>query len=150
MFFVLQCIIDICSKLAFSSNNNNNNNGELLYSAHTMLCAPHTYYPWTLDLFILLAQFSLYEHKGGLKPDSFHFIGPVQILIISHLHIPVKHHLDKTSCPIFCRWLRLSTQRYSNLLCYYYVMKASCKGIWGPLPRATPPPPTPPPHPLPI
>ena len=23
---------------------------------------------------VLLAQFSLYEHKGGLKPDSFHFI----------------------------------------------------------------------------
>ena len=22
---------------------------------------------------VLLAQFSLYEHKGGLKPDSFHF-----------------------------------------------------------------------------
>ena len=21
-----------------------------------------------------MAQFSLYEHKGGLKPDSFHFI----------------------------------------------------------------------------
>ena len=23
---------------------------------------------------VLLAQFSLYAHKGGLKPDSFHFI----------------------------------------------------------------------------
>ena len=23
---------------------------------------------------VLLAQFSLYKHKGGLKPDSFHFI----------------------------------------------------------------------------
>ena len=23
---------------------------------------------------VLLAQFSLYEHKGGLKPDSFHFL----------------------------------------------------------------------------
>ena len=31
---------------------NNNNNGEFLYSAHTMLCALHTYYPWSLDLFI--------------------------------------------------------------------------------------------------
>ena len=28
---------------------------------------------------VLLAQFSLYVHKGGLKPDSFHFIlGPVR------------------------------------------------------------------------
>ena len=26
---------------------------------------------------VLLAQFSLYVHKGGLKPDSFHFIYPV-------------------------------------------------------------------------
>ena len=25
---------------------------------------------------VLLAQFSLYVHKGGLKPDSFHFYGP--------------------------------------------------------------------------
>ena len=29
-----------------------NNNGEFLYSAHTMLYALHTYYPWSLDLFI--------------------------------------------------------------------------------------------------
>ena len=29
---------------------------------------------------VLLAQFSLYVHKGGLKPDSFHFI-----LFIHHL-----------------------------------------------------------------
>ena len=27
---------------------------------------------------VLLAQFSLYVHKGGLKPDSFHFISHVQ------------------------------------------------------------------------
>ena len=26
---------------------------------------------------VLLAQFSLYVHKGGLKPDSFHFVGPL-------------------------------------------------------------------------
>ena len=30
----------------------NNNNGEFLYSSHTVLCAIHTYYPWSLDLFI--------------------------------------------------------------------------------------------------
>ena len=28
---------------------------------------------------VLLAQFSLYVHKGGLKPDSFHFFGEVVI-----------------------------------------------------------------------
>ena len=27
---------------------------------------------------VLLAQFSLYVHKGGLKPDSFHFISSRQ------------------------------------------------------------------------
>ena len=31
---------------------------------------------------VLLAQFSLYVHKGGLKPDSFHFIS-------SSVHTPV-------------------------------------------------------------
>ena len=33
---------------------------------------------------VLLAQFSLYVHKGGLKPDSFHFIfyQPIKSLIL--------------------------------------------------------------------
>ena len=30
---------------------------------------------------VLLAQFSLYVHKGGLKPDSFHFIS----FLLSHV-----------------------------------------------------------------
>ena len=29
---------------------------------------------------VLLAQFSLYVHKGGLKPDSFHFIFSIQVI----------------------------------------------------------------------
>ena len=28
---------------------------------------------------VLLAQFSLYVHKGGLKPDSFHFISKLTV-----------------------------------------------------------------------
>ena len=32
---------------------------------------------------VLLAQFSLYVHKGGLKPDSFHFICSTQYLLHS-------------------------------------------------------------------
>ena len=28
---------------------------------------------------VLLAQFSLYVHKGGLKPDSFHFINTTSV-----------------------------------------------------------------------
>ena len=35
---------------------------------------------------VLLAQFSLYVHKGGLKPDSFHFIYDSDS---SHLPIPL-------------------------------------------------------------
>ena len=31
---------------------------------------------------VLLAQFSLYVHKGALKPDSFHFICPVLSYIV--------------------------------------------------------------------
>ena len=31
---------------------------------------------------VLLAQFSLYVHKGGLKPDSFHFICSRPALIL--------------------------------------------------------------------
>ena len=30
---------------------------------------------------VLLAQFSLYVHKGGLKPDSFHFIRQIDLIL---------------------------------------------------------------------
>ena len=33
---------------------------------------------------VLLAQFSLYVHKGGLKPDSFHFISLPMLWVYSH------------------------------------------------------------------
>ena len=36
---------------------------------------------------VLLAQFSLYVHKGGLKPDSFHFINPcAAVMFVSIFH----------------------------------------------------------------
>ena len=36
---------------------------------------------------VLLAQFSLYVHKGGLKPDSFHFFAETLVLILYvHAH----------------------------------------------------------------
>ena len=38
---------------------------------------------------VLLAQFSLYVHKGGLKPDSFHFISFTEVIFIDNF----------TSCP---------------------------------------------------
>ena len=36
---------------------------------------------------VLLAQFSLYVHKGGLKPDSFHFIFILIKLLLSKTYI---------------------------------------------------------------
>ena len=36
---------------------------------------------------VLLAQFSLYVHKGGLKPDSFHFICSVKTVECGQLFI---------------------------------------------------------------
>ena len=42
---------------------------------------------------VLLAQFSLYVHKGGLKPDSFHFISFSQALTAPpSSHMPWKPH----------------------------------------------------------
>ena len=33
---------------------------------------------------VLLAQFSLYVHKGGIKPDSFHFILKMSSDLLDH------------------------------------------------------------------
>ena len=51
---------------------------------------------------VLLAQFSLYVHKGGLKPDSFHFIymhvhaGILFYLITIRLKIYTSFYVRKT------------------------------------------------------
>ena len=48
--------------------------GEDWLSMHAKKCKE--YYTFPLKVHpqeVLLAQFSLYVHKGGLKPDSFHF-----------------------------------------------------------------------------
>ena len=39
---------------------------------------------------VLLAQFSLYVHKGGLKPDSFHFIS-FATQILSRIYVNMSH-----------------------------------------------------------
>ena len=41
---------------------------------------------------VLLAQFSLYVHKGGLKPDSFHFIS--QATQLSNGAFSSTHHFQ--------------------------------------------------------
>ena len=44
---------------------------------------------------VLLAQFSLYVHKGGLKPDSFHFISPLShSIILLHINTRLVRHFD--------------------------------------------------------
>ena len=40
---------------------------------------------------VLLAQFSLYVHKGGLKPDSFHFSGREPSLDVKNLTTSVEY-----------------------------------------------------------
>ena len=40
---------------------------------------------------VLLAQFSLYVHKGGLKRDSFHFLHPTSFLVHSFLLLSLYH-----------------------------------------------------------
>ena len=51
---------------------------------------------------VLLAQFSLYVHKGGLKPDSFHFpSGKHPILMPSLVRTPDQHSTSSTRYPVF-------------------------------------------------
>ena len=60
------------------------NNGEFLYSAHTMLCALHTYYPWSLDLFI---------HVPFQPPTALAAISALATSR-SHCHLcPTRYHL---------------------------------------------------------
>ena len=42
---------------------------------------------------VLLAQFSLYVHKSGLKPDSFYFT------ILRYIHRSARHQLTNPSIP---------------------------------------------------
>ena len=53
---------------------------------------------------VLLAQFSLYVHKGGLKPDSFHFISFREwcdwleyVTACSHIHV-IMYDIGKVQC----------------------------------------------------
>ena len=46
---------------------------------------------------VLLAQFSLYVHKGGLKPDSFHFL-----LVTRWINLPLNIMFRKEKSTISC------------------------------------------------
>ena len=49
---------------------------------------------------VLLAQFSLYVHKGGLKPDSFHFISSSFYSTSFHLIPPRIHYSPSLLFPL--------------------------------------------------
>ena len=53
---------------------------------------------------VLLAQFSLYVHKGGLKPDSFHFIGQFQEHLQGFIYVKLLYRLfqKKSACYDLC------------------------------------------------
>ena len=44
---------------------------------------------------VLLAQFSLYVHKGGLKPDSFHFKARNTIKLRTYKKFKFEHSLEE-------------------------------------------------------
>ena len=62
---------------------------------------------------VLLAQFSLYVHKGGLKPDSFHFIFKFVKFLFSQRILLISISLDVRCIPIvpntllYKRWFQL-------------------------------------------
>ena len=62
---------------------------------------------------VLLAQFSLYVHKGGLKPDSFHFFSVLaECIFVLHIHDSV-HHYNRVEASVMMRFGR--HQGYRNL-----------------------------------
>ena len=71
---------------------------------------------------VLLAQFSLYVHKGGLKPDSFHFILSIAYLTFASLLLS------------FFKCLAIFQCSSSNIFCSMHRSRCCC--IVGP-PSAT-------------
>ena len=75
---------------------------------------------------VLLAQFSLYVHKGGLKPDSFHFILLPNTYYLVNWNGNVIHHclihLHLWILPIFIRKLILTvlSKKYRIIILHYF------------------------------
>ena len=63
---------------------------------------------------VLLAQFSLYVHKGGLKPDSFHLFLSYQDILHIYNRPLVHGDLKPYSWTIILHGLVGLTTRYSN------------------------------------
>ena len=66
---------------------------------------------------VLLAQFSLYVHKGGLKPDSFHFVFAGSSFSLYLRELDVSLVLDICHCRCICYYN--GNIRTTKLLCNY-------------------------------
>ena len=66
---------------------------------------------------VLQAQFSLYVHKGGLKPDSFHFICISRIMcyleILLNVFVPTSHFIDNIF-PVLLPYVIICTDNCSS------------------------------------
>ena len=76
---------------------------------------------------VLLAQFSLYVHKGGLKPDSFHFHWRIH-----HSHYKISKPPQKWSWPLN-KWLQ------TIYLSYYKRDLSHCREGHSHIKISTPP-----------
>ena len=68
---------------------------------------------------VLLAQFSLYVHKGGLKPDSFHFSVKLSKLFMTAINYGL--HLRILHRSTFGDFFYLSSQRERHPSSHGYV-----------------------------
>ena len=78
---------------------------------------------------VLLAQFSLYVHKGGLKPDSFHFIRRPEKTQGKYMDLFI-FALGRISLHILCSW---SNNELSQLGCFFIsILLRNCrpKSFW--------------------
>ena len=91
---------------------------------------------------VLLAQFSLLVHKGGLKPDSFHFISfIIPFWCETLVNTPSKHDADPmlVQCwPTICDAGPTSDQHWFNALCLLGCVQPSntknivlCEVFWN-------------------
>ena len=61
---------------------------------------------------VLLAQFSLYVHKGGLKPDSFHFISFVRYISARDWHLFCSPYIKNILQPVLWTTKNIYNQQY--------------------------------------
>ena len=63
---------------------------------------------------VLLAQFSLYVHKGGLKPDSFHFILKSEVWNYSSEWLPKTHTQNSNQSVIIKKPNQIQNGHHKN------------------------------------